>query len=162
MGITIPDPPYDPNDPDDPNVPLEPVDDGCIDFEDVPPGTVYTSDPAMDSFVSEGAKFEIVEESSAFVKLPSIPGDGFVIVKPSPPPAVTNTTHQFGQFLGINNKVLKFDVEQVVPGGADSGCFYYADLGGYVYLRINGESFRFDTDTASTPLGPGAPGTSAP
>ena len=162
IGLTVPPHPFDPKDPKDPNVPSTPTDDGCIDFEDLVPGSVYTSDPAMDTFTSEGYKFEIVEESSAFVQLPPVPGDGFVIVKPSPPPAVANITHQFGQFLGINNKVLKFDVEQVVPGGASSGCFNYADLGGYVYLRINGSSYKFDTDTVATPLGEATPGTSAP
>ena len=148
--------PEDPNDPDDPNIPDDPdrpkpTRRECIDFEDLVPTKEY---PHGTSFVSEGWKFDVIPESHPKVKLPADPiTSGKAVVVPSPGPGTRNCPQDFGQAMHHNNCLVRLDIHQMpkYAQGVQSACFNYCDMGGHVYLRVNGRSWNFSTMVEDAP-----------
>lgn len=95
------------------------------------------------NIISQGVSFEVVDKHP----FDSVQGNIFVMASPG---AIRNLPQHFGQFLHINNKVLKLDLTQanVLKNNnfIQSCCFNYADHGGMVHLSINGQVSTVEND----------------
>lgn len=141
-------------------LPITGPDDRCIQFEDLVPGSKYHQGIGVGSqFSSHGYMFEAIAESDAAVMLPFDPSTGgHVQVEVSPGVGLRNCPHEFGQYIMHNNCLVKFDVTQIPEwiSGAYTGCISYCDLGGFTYLRVNGEAWDFAA-MAAHPVGTNTP-----
>jgi hypothetical protein len=109
----------------------------CIDFEDLVAGKTYTTVANNNKFISEGVEFEVVDRN------PFDSNNGNIKIMPSPG-NMNNLTGHFGQYLYVNNKILKLDLTQpnvlMNNNTITSCCFNYYHGGNYVFMAINGQN----------------------